>query len=148
VQFYPFSCCSILSAQDKSMFSKEMFTRGADTLLYRMLLPEDFDAAKEYPVLMFLHGAGERGNDNEAQLMHGSKLFLRSDMRRDFPAIVVFPQCPKNDFWANVKFGDGKTGDRFGFQKGWGSGESNAAFTGPSVLFESRRSIQIMHGFM
>ena len=61
-------------AQDKSKFSKEIFTNGGDTLLYRMLLPEDFDPAKQYPVMMFLHGAGERGNDNEAQLMHGSKL--------------------------------------------------------------------------
>jgi poly(3-hydroxybutyrate) depolymerase len=123
-------------AQDKSMFSKEIFTSGADTLLYRMLLPENFDAAKKYPVLMFLHGAGERGNDNEAQLMHGSKLFLRSDIRKDFPAIVVFPQCPKNDFWANVKFGDGKSGDRFGFQKGGEPGKAMQLLLGLQILFE------------
>ncbi len=109
-------------AQDKIMFSKEIYTSGTDTLLYRMLLPENFDASKNYPVLMFLHGAGERGNDNEAQLIHGSKLFLRPDLRRDFPAIVVFPQCPKNEFWANIRLGDGKSGDRFNFQKG---GEPN-----------------------
>jgi predicted peptidase len=105
-------------AQDKSLFSKEIFTTGKDTLLYRMLLPENFDPEKKYPVLLFLHGSGERGNDNEAQLIHGSKLFLRSDIRRDFPAIVVFPQCPKGDLWSNVIIGDGKSGDRFGFQKG------------------------------
>ena len=63
-------------AQDKLMFSKEIFTSGSDTLLYRMLLPENFDPQIKYPVLIFLHGAGERGNDNEAQLIHGSKLFL------------------------------------------------------------------------
>ncbi len=51
-------------AQDKLMFSKEIFTSGSDTLLYRMLLPENFDPQKKYPVLIFLHGAGERGNDN------------------------------------------------------------------------------------
>lgn len=112
------SMLEFAAAQDKSIFSKEIFVQGTDTLLYRMLLPENFDATRKYPVLMFLHGAGERGNDNEAQLMHGSKLFLRSDVRRDFPAIVIFPQCPKDDYWANVKIGDGKSGDRFSFQKG------------------------------
>jgi predicted peptidase len=111
-------------AQDKSMFSREIFTSGVDTLVYRKLLPENFDPQKKYPVLIFLHGAGERGNDNEAQLIHGSKLFLRADIRRDFPAIIIFPQCPKNDFWANVKFGDGKSVERFGFQKGGEPGKS------------------------
>jgi predicted peptidase len=104
-------------AQDKSLFTKEQFIKEGDTLNYRMLLPENFDPAKEYPVLFFLHGAGERGNDNEAQLIHGSKLFLKPELRKDFPAIVIFPQCPKNDYWANVKQGDGKTNERFSFQK-------------------------------
>ena len=113
-------------AQDKLGFSKEMYVSGTDTLLYRMLVPENFDPAKKYPVLLFLHGAGERGNDNEAQLMHGSKLFLRSDLRSSFPAIIIFPQCPKNDFWANVKFGDGINTDRFGFQKGGKPGKAMA----------------------
>lgn len=107
-----------LQAQDKSTFTKEVFVKGGDSLLYRMLLPENFDAGKKYPVLIFLHGAGERGNDNEAQLTHGSNLFLSEKVRKEFPAIIVFPQCPKDDFWANVKFGDGKTADRFSFQKG------------------------------
>lgn len=112
--------CSALTfsfAQDKSLFYKELFIKGGDTLRYRMLLPENFDAKKQYPVLFFLHGAGERGNDNEAQLIHGSKLFLNPENRKNFPAIIIFPQCPQNDFWANVKFGDAKSSERFTFQK-------------------------------
>lgn len=105
-------------AQDKSLFSKELFIKGGDTLRYRMLLPNNFDKNKKYPVLFFLHGAGERGNDNEAQLIHGAKLFLNPENRNNFPAIIIFPQCPQNDFWANVKFGDGKSSERFAFQKG------------------------------
>lgn len=127
------------SAQDKSMFSKEMFISGADTLLYRMLIPENFDASKEYPVLMFLHGSGERGNDNEAQLIHGSKLFLRQDIRRDFPAIVVFPQCPQNDRWSNVIIGDGKSGDRHGFQKGGEPGKSMKLLLGLQSYLKSQK---------
>lgn len=124
-----------LMAQDKSLYSKEVFIKGNDSLLYRLLLPENFDPAKKYPVLIFLHGAGERGNDNEAQLMHGGKLFLTEKVRKEYPSIVVFPQCPKNDFWANVQFRD--TGDRFGFQKGGDPGKSMELLTGLLGHFRS-----------
>lgn len=51
---------------------------------------------------MVLHGAGERGSDNEKQLIHGSRLFLDSAMRKKYPAIVVFPQCPAGGYWSSV----------------------------------------------
>jgi predicted peptidase len=66
------------------------------------LLPIDYDSSKKYPVIFFLHGAGERGRDNEKQLVHGSKLFLKEEVRSSYKSIVVFPQCPTNDYWANV----------------------------------------------
>ncbi|MCH5599869.1 carboxylesterase family protein [Niabella ginsengisoli] len=53
--------------------------------------------------MVFLHGAGERGNDNEKQLTHGGKLFLEEKNRDQHPAIVVFPQCSQSSFWSNVK---------------------------------------------
>jgi len=90
-------------AQDHSVFSKEIFIKNKDTLHYRMLLPENFSEDKSYPVVLFLHGAGERGNDNERQLTHGSELFLNAENRKAFPAIVIFPQCPKNDYWASAE---------------------------------------------
>lgn len=108
----------LANAQDKTLFSKEQFVKGGDTLQYRMLLPENFDEKKQYPVLFFLHGAGERGSNNEAQLIHGSKLFLNPENRKNFPAIIIFPQCPQDDYWANVIIGDGKKLERFSFQKG------------------------------
>jgi len=66
----------------------------------------NFDASKKYPLVLFLHGSGERGSDNEKQLLHGGDLFIRQDIRSSFPAIVVFPQCPDNDRWANYQFRD------------------------------------------
>ncbi|MFT3982087.1 MAG: prolyl oligopeptidase family serine peptidase [Ferruginibacter sp.] len=91
-------------AQDLSLFKKEWFIRGTDTLPYRILLPENFNPKKKYPVVYFLHGAGERGNDNESQLTHGAALFLRDSIRKNYPAIVIFPQCPAASFWSNVRF--------------------------------------------
>ncbi len=81
-----------LVAQKQQAYSKETFVQNKDTLKYRMLLPQDFNENKQYPLVLFLHGAGERGNDNKKQLVHGSRLFL--DNTEQFPAIVVFPQCP------------------------------------------------------
>lgn len=125
------------SMAQNNMYTKEAFVKGTDTLLYRLLLPENFDPAKKYPVLFFLHGAGERGKNNEAQLVHGSKLFLTERVRKDFPAIVVFPQCPANDFWANVQIRN--TGDRFGFQKG---GEPGKAMDLLMTLVNNFRSLK------
>lgn len=98
ILFISFS--SVSKAQEA--FSKELFIKDNDTLQYRMLLPENFSKDKKYPVVLFLHGAGERGSDNQKQLTHGSKLFLDKMNRGAFPSIVIFPQCPKEDYWANA----------------------------------------------
>ncbi len=91
------------SAQDLSQFEKEQFVDGNDTLRYRLLYPTKYDVNKQYPLVLFLHGAGERGSDNEKQLIHGARLFADSMNRAKFPAFVVFPQCPENDFWAGIR---------------------------------------------
>ncbi|MEP7165191.1 MAG: prolyl oligopeptidase family serine peptidase [Ferruginibacter sp.] len=91
-----------IHAQDFSAYQKKWLVQGGDTMPYRILLPVNFDATKTYPVVFFLHGSGERGNDNEAQLVHGARLFLKDDTRKNFPSIVVFPQCSKSGFWSNV----------------------------------------------
>ena len=92
----------IAQAQDLSKYAKLYYVSGKDSLPYRMLLPENYDSKKKYPLILFLHGAGERGNDNEKQLVHGAKMFLNDSVRKQFPAIVIFPQCSANSFWSNV----------------------------------------------
>jgi predicted peptidase len=84
-------------------------TKG-DTLPYRVLWPKgyrDADDAKRYPLVFFLHGAGERGHDNQLQLTHGTPLFLAA--QEDYPAIVIMPQCSADDYWAQmIKTTNGK----------------------------------------
>lgn len=87
-------------SQDKMLFEKQLFISGEDTLPCRILTPHNFQSGKKYPLVVFLHGAGERGDDNEAQLTWGADLFLDTATLKKFPAIVVFPQCPKSDKWA------------------------------------------------
>lgn len=97
-------CISLISYGQltKEAFQKEQFSKNGKSLNYRILYPEEFDAKKQYPVILILHGAGERGDDNESQLVHGSSLFLSDDFRENYPAVVIFPQCPKDSYWANV----------------------------------------------
>ena len=84
-------------------YKAAVFSQNGKTLPYRILLPEAYENNKSYPLVLFLHGSGERGNDNELQLFHGSKMFLDSTFREKNPAIVVFPQCPKDSYWATVE---------------------------------------------
>jgi predicted peptidase len=71
-------------------------------LLYRLMQPEGYQAEKKYPLVIFLHGAGERGNDNFAQLKHGMRDFASDENRKKYPAFVIAPQCPTNQKWVDV----------------------------------------------
>lgn len=107
-----------LSAQDLSQYKKEVFVSKAGNLPYRVLYPENFDPAKKYPLMIFLHGRGESGDNNESQLNNGGKLFLKDDIRKAFPVITIFPQCPVDSYWANVETDTVNTKRFFTFRKG------------------------------
>jgi len=99
-------------------FKEELLVHQNDTLPYRILIPKNYNSQKSYPLLIFLHGAGERGSDNKSQLVHGSFLFKSEDFRNNYPAIVVFPQCPEKSSWANVKRNyEMSAGQKFDFFK-------------------------------
>ena len=87
-------------AQQEEYQKKTYVSIENDTLLYRELTPEKMMPDRKYPLVVFLHGAGERGNDNEAQLLHGGNMFTNPVNREKYPAYVIFPQCPNEDFWA------------------------------------------------
>lgn len=90
------------SADDFELFESRIEKDADGQLPYRLLQPKDYDAAKKYPLVLFLHGAGERGDDNKAQLVHGMRDFLKEDHRRDHACFVVAPQCPKDNKWVDV----------------------------------------------
>ena len=83
-----------------SVFGYQKYIENGDTLNYRELFP-DFDTLRRYPLVIFLHGSGERGNDNEAQLKWGVKNFATDEMMKLHPAIVIAPQCPEKKGWSN-----------------------------------------------
>lgn len=71
-------------------------------LPYRLLKPATLDPAKTYPLVLFLHGAGERGDDNAKQLVHGCRDFAADALRGKHPCFVVAPQCPGGKQWVEV----------------------------------------------
>jgi len=74
-----------------------LFTHQSLTYLVRY--PEGFDAARKYPTLMFLHGAGTRGSDTT--LLLENPFFSCIENYREFPFVVIAPQCWA-DTWVEV----------------------------------------------
>jgi predicted peptidase len=65
---------------------------------YLLFLPESYgEEKKSWPLMLFLHGAGERGNDLKLVKKHGPPKIV--EKQKDFPFIVVSPQCPKDQWW-------------------------------------------------
>jgi predicted peptidase len=68
-------------------------------LNYLLYLPTDYksETKQRWPMIMFLHGLGERGDDVELLKVHGIPKILET--RREFPFIAVSPQCPGESWW-------------------------------------------------
>lgn len=66
---------------------------------YRLYLPRDYKSneAATWPLVVFLHGAGERGNDPQRLGVHG--IPREADEGREFPFLVLAPQCPEPSVW-------------------------------------------------
>lgn len=85
-----------------SLLTKEQFRSGENTLPYRLMTPANPKPGQKYPLVIFLHGAGERGNDNNVQLVHGVKEFANANAREKFPCFLIAPQCPTGKRWVEV----------------------------------------------
>lgn len=83
-----------------SLFTQQEYVQDGFTLPYQIMYPIDYDPNQSYPLVIFLHGAGERGTNNTSQMVNGPPTFANQDARQNYPAIVVFPQCPSNFMWS------------------------------------------------
>ena len=91
----------------RAPFVKRTFELGDNSLPYQIMFPRDYDETASYPLIVFLHGAGERGNNNTAQMGYGTQTFGSYESRTDYPAIVIYPQCPSDVMWSRrIKYTD------------------------------------------
>ncbi|MBQ4605660.1 MAG: phospholipase, partial [Clostridia bacterium] len=83
-------------------FRKETYVaEDGYTMPYRLYIPDDYDCGEEYPLVFFLHGAGERGDDNEKQLAIGIRhMFWEGSPA--YNSIIVAPQCACDKRWVDI----------------------------------------------
>ena len=84
-------------------FEARVFTdTDGGTLPYRLLKPAGYATDHRYPLVLFLHGAGERGSNNVAQLKNALARFASAEEQARHPCFVVAPQVPLNQKWSNT----------------------------------------------
>src|SRR5262245_5149353 len=89
------------SAQTVDDFEARWYSDGTNTIPYRLFVPADYDPKQSYPLVLFLHGAGERGTDNRRQLTGQTAplVFVRPENQAKYPCFMLAPQCPPGGRW-------------------------------------------------
>jgi len=103
--------CALATAQNPELnldmdklLDKLTFTNGTASLPYRSLKPDGYNKGSEdhYPLVIFLHGIGERGTNNQRQLRNGVEEFVKDSIRKKQPCFLVVLQCPPDKLWCQV----------------------------------------------
>jgi predicted peptidase len=89
----------VLAPGQHSQVFEKTITRNL-SCRYLLFLPDGYNKQKQgWPLILFLHGAGERGSDLKKVKIHGPPKIV--EKQKDFPFIVVSPQCPEDDWWTD-----------------------------------------------
>ena len=94
-----FLACLTTHAEQKTVtFEKKQ--SGSDQIDYLLSLPDGYerDTKQKWPLVIFLHGAGERGSDINKVKIHGPPMLVEKGKK--FPFILISPQCPKDSWWS------------------------------------------------
>ncbi len=92
------ACSSVEAKKHETGFLDRTVTVGGLSYKYQVFVPEAWSPKQKWPIILFLHGAGERGDDGLVQTEVGMATAIRRDRSR-FPSIVVMPQCLKDHWW-------------------------------------------------
>ncbi len=117
-----FIALSINMFAQEEKFEKLIYIKDTKSLPYRLFVPANVtkkydykdgvkinllhskNDIKKYPLILFLHGAGERGSNNETQLTHIADVFADDKFQEDYPCFVLAPQCPNELKWVEVSW--------------------------------------------
>ena len=88
-------------AEEASIEARKFKSQNGDTLLYRIQKPADYNPEIKYPLVLCLHGAGGRGDDNKSRGTEAFTVLSSPDVQKAYPAFLLTPQCPKDGRWAN-----------------------------------------------
>lgn len=98
-----------LAAADAAYARRTVRVKEGDAEIeigWRLLSPATIEPGRRYPVVLFLHGAGERGDDNTAQLKYLPAWLAEPAARAEYPCFVIAPQCRTDRRWADVAWAD------------------------------------------
>lgn len=98
--------CSLGTAAEPE--AREWTAKDGTVIRYRWSAPEKIEPGKTYPLILFLHGAGERGTDNTAHLKHGVSPILANAKKLNQPVFLIAPQCPPDRWWSPVNLEAGR----------------------------------------
>ena len=105
-----FLCCAagILSADSlakKYEMEQKVYQEESGKKLLFCSRKMNWDQPGKAAVLLFFHGAGERGNDNEKQLVHGAREIVQWCTENKQKVLLIFPQCPNGQQWVDTPWG-------------------------------------------
>jgi predicted peptidase len=89
----------VLRGAEQTQKAAKLDTQVHVSLDYLVSVPTDYEKKDSWPLLLFLHGAGERGENLELVKKHGPPKLI--EQGKSFPFVVVSPQCPTNDWWSS-----------------------------------------------
>ena len=99
--FVPAGVAAQAQPKIQTGFLDRSVTLGGQTYRYQVFVPATYTANQRWPVILFLHGAGERGSDGYFQTQVGLGSAIRQNSAR-FPAIAVFPQATAESSWTGT----------------------------------------------
>src|SRR6266481_1116341 len=104
LSFLCLCCGGTASAVSVDDFVARRYTNSTGVLLYRLFIPTNYTAAQHFPLVLFMHGAGERGDDNRNQLdgQTGELVFASETNQLKHPSFMVAPQCPSDASWTDT----------------------------------------------
>jgi len=102
------SCCllsiiSVIQVEANAVANLDALTyfdSQGNSLPYRLLKPADYDPAKPYPLVVFLHGSGERGTDNRGPILSSKGAYEFINTAHDYAYFMLIPQCPLDEKWS------------------------------------------------
>ena len=85
------------------LFQAKTFTASNGRKInYRIFFPKDYSTEKKYPLILFLHGFDQRGDDNKSQFVNGICEPFKDPNSQIYGCIVLAPQCPGDDMWVET----------------------------------------------
>ena len=97
------------TTQESSLMEARSIKLTGTTMYYRLFKPKNYDATKKYPVVVCLHGVGERGTDNKAQVDREDLAhpWIEDSIQARVPHFIMVPQAPTDSSWGGSRTGGG-----------------------------------------